>query len=241
MIANPPSLPAQWKCVAEFGCMVELGKRDFIGHGRLAMDVFEENRSFFGVHMIPLCKRRPRLMRRVLERMMDLYRYGSITPIRPMQVFDGTNIQEAFRFMQKGKHMGKLVVRMPTEASALPTAKTHVELSLRPDVSYLLVGGLGGLGRAISTWMVERGARNLVYLSRSVGKNPEEATLIEELSAMGCMAQMVQGSVAVPGDVERAVKSARLPIAGVLQMSMVLRVSTYLSISFSRICQRSFN
>ncbi|KAK2596464.1 hypothetical protein N8I77_013354 [Diaporthe amygdali] len=216
-------LHASWKCVAEFGCMIELGKRDFIGQGRLAMEVFEENRSFFGVHMIPLCKRRPRLMRRVLERMMDLYRFGSIRPIQPMQVFDGANIQEAFRFMQKGKHMGKLVVRMPENSSLLRTAPAHVGLSLRPDASYLLIGGLGGLGRAISTWMAERGARNLIYLSRSAGKGADDANLVEELAAMGCTAQLVKGSVTSAEDVRRAVKNARLPIAGVIQMSMVLR------------------
>lgn len=209
--------------------MIELGKRDFIGQGRLAMEVFEENRSFFGVHMIPLCKRRPRLMRRVLERMMDLYRFGAITPIQPMQVFDGANIQEAFRFMQKGKHLGKLVVRMPEDPLLLPTAQAHVGLSLRPDASYLLIGGLGGLGRAISTWMAERGARNLVYLSRSAGKGAGDVALIEELAALGCTAQLVEGSVTNAEDVERAVKNARLPIAGVLQMSMVLRVSSHIS------------
>lgn len=44
-------LHASWQCVAEFGKFVELGKRDFIGHGKLAMDVFEQNRSFFGVDL----------------------------------------------------------------------------------------------------------------------------------------------------------------------------------------------
>lgn len=206
--------------------MIELGKRDFIGQGRLSMEAFEENRSFFGVHMIPLCKRRPRLMRRVLERMMDLHRLGAISPVQPMQVFDGSRIQEAFRFMQKGRHMGKLVVRMPRDASLLPlsTAPARVGLDLRPDVSYLLVGGLGGLGRAVSTWMAERGARNLVYLSRSAGKGADDAGLVEELAAMGCTAQLVEGSVTSLEDVQRAVKNARLPIAGVIQMSMVLRV-----------------
>ncbi|KAL1883305.1 Type I Iterative PKS [Diaporthe australafricana] len=221
-------LHASWKCVAEFGCMIELGKRDFIGQGRLAMEAFEENRSFFGVHMIPLCKRRPRLMRRVLERMMDLHRLGLISPIRPMQVFDGAKIQEAFRFMQKGRHMGKLVVRMPGDASSLLPLTTapgaaRAGLELRSDASYLLIGGLGGLGRAISTWMAERGAGNLVYLSRSAGKGAEDAALVEELAAMGCTAQLVEGSVTSLEDVRRAVKNARLPIAGVIQMSMVLR------------------
>lgn len=215
----------QWKCVAEFGCMIELGKRDFIGQGRLDMDAFEENRSFFGVHMIPIINQRPKIMRRVLDRLMDLHRYGALKPIQPMQVFDATSIEEAFRLMQQGKHIGKLVVRLPEDPSLLRTGAVKQPLSLRPDASYLLVGGLGGLGRALSTWLAERGAKNLIYLSPNAGRGFQDEALVKELNALGCTAQLVPGSVADLADVQRAVRSARLPIAGAVQMSMVLRVS----------------
>ena len=39
-------LHATWKCVAPFGKMVEIGKRDLIGFGKLDMDVFLANRSY---------------------------------------------------------------------------------------------------------------------------------------------------------------------------------------------------
>jgi NADPH:quinone reductase-like Zn-dependent oxidoreductase len=42
-------LHASWKCVAKCGKMLELGKRDFLGHGMLSMDLFQGNRAFFGV------------------------------------------------------------------------------------------------------------------------------------------------------------------------------------------------
>lgn len=44
-------LHASWKCVAEFGRMVEIGKRDLIGRAKLSMELFEGNRSFFGVDL----------------------------------------------------------------------------------------------------------------------------------------------------------------------------------------------
>lgn len=50
-------LHASWNCVAEFGKMVELGKRDLIGNGKLALNIFELNRSYHGVdlgHLIDL-------------------------------------------------------------------------------------------------------------------------------------------------------------------------------------------
>jgi len=39
-------LHATWQCVAPFGKMVEIGKRDLIGSGKLDMSVFLANRSY---------------------------------------------------------------------------------------------------------------------------------------------------------------------------------------------------
>jgi NADPH:quinone reductase-like Zn-dependent oxidoreductase len=47
-------LHASWKCVAEFGKMIEIGKRDFLEHGTLDMEAFGGNRAFFGVDLIRL-------------------------------------------------------------------------------------------------------------------------------------------------------------------------------------------
>ena len=39
-------LHATWKCVAPFGKMIEIGKRDLIDFGKLDMNVFLANRSY---------------------------------------------------------------------------------------------------------------------------------------------------------------------------------------------------
>jgi NADPH:quinone reductase-like Zn-dependent oxidoreductase/SAM-dependent methyltransferase len=41
-----PLLHASWKCVAEFGVMLEIGKRDLLGSGKLDLRPFLGNRSF---------------------------------------------------------------------------------------------------------------------------------------------------------------------------------------------------
>jgi len=132
-------------------------------------------------------------------------------------------VEEAFRYMQKGQHIGKLVISIDQKNDPLPITATVQELRLHHDKSYLLVGGLGGLGRAISTWLVERGARHLIYLSRSAGKSDEDREFFCELQCQGCSSQVVRGSVTKLQDVQEAINSAARPIAGVLQLSMVLR------------------
>lgn len=100
-----------------------------------------------------------------------------------------------------------------------------VEISFSSTHAYLLVGGLGGIGRAVSQWMVEQGARKLVYLSRSASSTstPREA-LFRELRVQGCEVTVIQGDVSDLCDVQRAVQQCRAPIAGIFQMSMTLEV-----------------
>jgi NADPH:quinone reductase-like Zn-dependent oxidoreductase/SAM-dependent methyltransferase len=52
-------LHVSWKCVAQFGKMLEIGKRDFIGKAQLGMDIFESNRSFHGIDMSQMAVERP--------------------------------------------------------------------------------------------------------------------------------------------------------------------------------------
>jgi NADPH:quinone reductase-like Zn-dependent oxidoreductase len=52
-------LHASWKCVAQFGKLVELGKRDLVGYGRLDLEPFLANRSYYCVDLAHAMKERP--------------------------------------------------------------------------------------------------------------------------------------------------------------------------------------
>ena len=97
-------------------------------------------------------------------------------------------------------------------------------IRFRSDACYLLVGGLGGLGRVVSTWMVENGARNFIFLSRSAKEGPATTPFFNELRAQGCEVVTFAGSVTELSDVEAAIEQATRPIAGIMQMSAVMRV-----------------
>jgi NADPH:quinone reductase-like Zn-dependent oxidoreductase len=57
-------LHESWKCVAKFGKMIEIGKRDFMGHGRLNMETFAANRTFIGVDLLQLLLESPERFQR---------------------------------------------------------------------------------------------------------------------------------------------------------------------------------
>jgi hypothetical protein len=98
-----------------------------------------------------------------------------------------------FSIYAKGTAYWKLTISIDQENDLLPIGATPQELRQHHDKSYLLVGGLGGLGRAISTWLVERRARHLIYLSRSAGKSDEDHEFFRELHCQGCTTQVVSG------------------------------------------------
>lgn len=52
-------LHASWNCVAECGTFVEIGRRDFVGQGKLAMEGFLSNRTFVGFDLSHLGVERP--------------------------------------------------------------------------------------------------------------------------------------------------------------------------------------
>ncbi|CAI6338614.1 unnamed protein product [Periconia digitata] len=220
-------LHSSWRCVAEHGHMVEIGRRDILGHAQLAMSPFGSNRTFSCVDASTTIADSPRTQR-ALQMIMDLYKRGHIHPINPVTIFEASRVEDAYRCLQQGLHVGKLVIRFPD-----PDVEEDSELALRPapsipdpifraDASYLLVGGTGGLGKAIASWMVSHGARNLIFLSRSAGQRQEDQHIFAELKESSCRVQFYAGDVADEAVVQSLVKAAPFPIAGVMQMAMVL-------------------
>ena len=112
------------------------------------------------------------------------------------------------------------------------------------DACYALVGGLGGLGRVIATWMVENGARSIMFISRSAKEGPETTPFFDELRALECEVLAFEGDVINFSDVDAALKQATRPVKGIMQMSAVMKVCTSLDLfrpdsDFSRInCYR---
>lgn len=69
------------------------------------------------------------------------------------------------------------------------------------------------------------GAKNLVILSRSGYSDERSEGVLKNIYAEGCKVDLIRGDVSVLADVRRTFDQASLPIGGVIQGAMVLRVS----------------
>ncbi|KAI1472076.1 polyketide synthase [Daldinia caldariorum] len=226
-------LHASWECVAEFGKMLEIGRRDLIGHGKLALNMFERNRSYHGIDLAHAVDVKKHMGHSLLKRVVKYYEQGHVQPIRPIKIFTADAIGDCFRYMQKGVHIGKIVISLDcAEGKALTKRQLNRTVEFRNDASYLLVGGLGGLGRAVSNWMVEHGVRHLIFLSRHAGETAEDQAFFEELGSQGCKTTAVKGSVTSLADVKRAVAAGGSTLKGILNISMVLRDQSFPKMSY---------
>jgi len=105
---------------------------------------------------------------------------GIIVPLKA-NVFDAADIENAFRFMSTGQHIGKVLLKLREKANDLQS----VPISLAPRIhcdpykSYILVGGLGGFGLELADWLVLRGCKKLVLSSSRGVKEPYQAMRIK--------------------------------------------------------------
>nr|MDJ0837983.1 aminotransferase class III-fold pyridoxal phosphate-dependent enzyme [Acidobacteriota bacterium] len=78
------------------------------------------------------------------------------------------------------RNTGRYVAR-PAHVALDPVA----EYAFHADATYMVTGGLGGLGRHVCRWMVSRGARHLLILGRSA-ENRNGRAFADALEEMGC-------------------------------------------------------
>ncbi|TVY15571.1 Compactin diketide synthase mokB [Lachnellula arida] len=136
-------LEESWDVMATLGRFVEIGKRDIQLNKRLEMGPFDRAISFMAVDLLQLGNFQGKVLHRVLRECLDLLEEKAIQAVRPVTVCPISEIQRAFRTMQAGKHLGKIVIK-PSEGDLVKVLPQRQVVKLRPEISCLLIGGLGG-------------------------------------------------------------------------------------------------
>lgn len=220
-------LRASWECVAPFGRFAEIGLSDIESRSRISMGTFARGVRFEAIELNYMQQndmgRLEDLFQRTIESVLSLKR---ATPITRYPI---SEIQDALRYMQSGKHIGKLVVE-PHETDIVPTLqRPHPLAQFSADATYVVSGGFGGLGQKIIRWMVDLGVRNLIVTSRSGAVEKSAKALIAELEREGVNVAAPACDITDRAALESAITSCLStmpPVRGCIQASMVLNVST---------------
>jgi acyl transferase domain-containing protein/NADPH:quinone reductase-like Zn-dependent oxidoreductase/acyl carrier protein/NADP-dependent 3-hydroxy acid dehydrogenase YdfG len=222
-----------------FGRFLELGKRDFYENTRVGLRPFRNNLSYFGIDADQLMSQRPDLTQRLFAEVLALFEQGVLHPL-PYRAFDATEVVDAFRHMQQSKHIGKIVVTYGNGVQGAHTAAKPDtrRLELSADATYLVTGGLSGFGLRTAEWLVDRGARHLVLLSRrgapapgsrgdsGAGSSADEAhTVLTRLERRGVDVRAVACDVtdrAALNTVLQQIARGTAPLRGIVHAAMVI-------------------
>lgn len=229
-------LRASWECVAMFGTFVEIGLRDITNNMRLDMRPFIKCTTFAFINLTNFFDDHKDIAGQILQDTFDLVHKGVLYAPSPLTAYPVGEIESAFRTMQRGKHRGKLALSFPDGAQAKVYRRAKDALKLDSRATYLIVGGLGGLGRSLAREFVSCGAQHIAFISRSGATSAEAREVVEELSARGALVRAYRADVADEASFLAAMEQCSRelpPIRGVVQMAMVLRDSVIENMSYA--------
>ena len=210
-LTGPGYIEANLDCLAANGRFVEMGRRDIWTAAEMA--AARPDVAYSVLEVDALKRQDPATAGASLRRVMARVAAGELKPLAHTR-WPLAEIGAAMEFMRSTRHIGKNVIAMPPLADG----------RLRPDRTYLVTGGLGGIGIVVAGWLAERGA-GVIVLNGRRPPDPEAAAAIETLRQQGAdvrveLADMTD-SAAVDAMLAR-IDANLPPLAGVIHSVGVL-------------------
>jgi acyl transferase domain-containing protein/NADPH:quinone reductase-like Zn-dependent oxidoreductase/acyl carrier protein len=206
-------IPKSFTVLKEDGRFLEIGKTGVYTPEQAS--AVRPRALYATINLFRMCRDEPAKVGAMLRHLIDRFAAGELHPV-PIRELPATDVVTAFRTMQGARHVGKLVVTLP----AAPGAAVR----MRPDATYLVVGGLGGLGPSVAGWLAQSGARHVALMGRR-GVHEEARERLQALEAAGVAVRVLQGDVTRRDDVERALEEIRAsmpPLRGVIHSAGLL-------------------
>ena len=154
------------------GRFVELGRRELWDAEHAA--AIRPSATYFTVDLATVAKQSPDRFRPIFAAASQAISDGVLRPL-PVQIFAAHEVQDAFHLMARAQHIGKVIVTPPR--AAIAEAGGEARFLAKPDATFLVTGGLAGLGLRTAEWLAERGARHLVLVGRSAPAPQAEASI----------------------------------------------------------------
>ena len=109
------ALRTTWECIAPFGRFIEVGKQDMFNSGNLPMRQFAKNVTFACIDLEHIVQTDKKLAGTLLKDVVELLRAGKIAIPTPLHIYNASEAENAFRYMQSGKSIGKIIVQFNQE------------------------------------------------------------------------------------------------------------------------------
>lgn len=225
-------LQASVRCLAQHGRFLEIGKFDLSNNHPLGMAIFLKNVTFHGILLDSLFEEASAThWQEVAELLRTGIQEGVVQPLK-CTVFPKDQVEDAFRYMAQGKHIGKVLVQVREEEQGAvlhrpkPTLMAAISKIFCPaHKSYIIAGGLGGFGLELAQWLVLRGAQKLVLTSRSGIRTGYQAKQVRKWRRQGVQVLVSTSNISSLDGARGLIAEATQlgPVGGVFNLAMVLR------------------
>jgi myxalamid-type polyketide synthase MxaB len=150
-------IPKSLSVLAPNGCFLEIGRTGIWDESQVAR--LKPDAAYFAFYLGDIVDEQPGLIQEMLRELMASVQAGALKPL-PHRVFPIQEAIGAFRYMAQAKHIGKIVLSQEEGTLQLSNGLIH------SNATYLITGGLGGLGLKVAEWLVTQGAQHLVLVGR---------------------------------------------------------------------------
>ncbi|KAK6710701.1 hypothetical protein SNK05_005146 [Fusarium graminearum] len=152
------------------------------------------------------------------------------------------NITEAFKLVEKSPLFGLVSVTAAIDSNTMVEIQTMnrtklLHQTLSREHTYILAGGLGGLGRSICDMLVKNGARNIAFISRSGASSKSSQSFLQNLRNLGVKARVYCVDICNMASLEMIIREhiceEMPPIKGVFQCAAVIKDSIFANMTYS--------
>ena len=184
-LTGPGFIDASLSCLAHGGRFVELGRRDILSEEEMAAARPDVSYSILDLYTLKENDpaRPGAALRGVVERLAAGETSALVHSRWPL-----SEAGPAMEFMRAARHIGKIILTV----SPLQGGR------LRQDRTYLVTGGLGGIGCLVAEWLADRGAGAIVLNGRRE-PDPAAQETIDRLAARGATVRVELADVTDAG------------------------------------------
>ncbi|KAK3392956.1 hypothetical protein B0H63DRAFT_424745 [Podospora didyma] len=157
--------------------------------------------------------------------------------LRPFHIYSFGRVSEALKHMEKDPNAGTFILKAEEENVLVGTNPIKHDMVLDANGIYVIVGGFGGLGLRIASWLVEQGAGHVVLASRSAA--PTREALRRQLDKLTqsrtTRVRTYQLDICDSEEVAvftRWLQNMELKVKGVIHAAGVLRDATYQNMTY---------
>lgn len=216
-----------WRGIAPFGRFVDFGRKNVLKRSVLDSLPLHRGASYHSFDLLDLYLPKPQVLAKLLRLSYRLYGRKLIPAIKPARTYHLAALDMAVNDFSDSFVQGKTLITYEKSEKKLKISASLPALRFHPDATYLLVGALGGLGRCLGSWMMDRGAKHFSFMTRSGTDSKQAAILVDEMRKAGASVHVIRGDATVRADVDNVLKiiPSEHPLRGVVHAAMVLRVS----------------